>query len=194
MSKAFSKGSAVICPFFMHSRQLLGSFLFCEIVPVQIEHSYTRTWFFPRLFSQTCLRSSLFSNSLWSSLFYLIWSILASMPRSFHGSWMSQQPDFVVFLAPWVPFLQSRKTWDSYQIKPTNLALPDNLHVILQLGGEKKPSKLCPGRKDRSLCPPSPLGKFLDHLATSGDGGSKQAVRTDAMAHSSPPCHKFVIS
>lgn len=86
--------------------------------------------FFSKLFSQACLRSSLSSNSLWSSLFYLIWSILASMPCSSHGSWISQQPAFAAFLAPWVPLLQSRKTWDSYQIKPTNLALLDNLHII----------------------------------------------------------------
>lgn len=128
MSKAFSKGSAVICPFFMHSipRQIpLLWNSFCS----DKAQLYQSLIFFLGCFPDLP-QILFFSSSLWSSLFYLIWSILASMPHSFHGSCMSQQPDFVVFLAPRVPFLQSRKTWDSYQIKSTNLALPDNLQVI----------------------------------------------------------------
>lgn len=106
------------------------------------------------------------------------------MPCSSHDSWKSQQPGCVAFLSPWVLLLQSRKTSDSYQIKPINLVLPDNLHVIIPSFSlvEKKPTKLCPGKKDRSSCPPSPLDKFSDYLATSGDGCSKQAMKTAAVA------------
>lgn len=66
---------------------------------------------------------------------------------------MSQQSAFVAFLSLRVPLLQSRKTWDDHQIRPTNPALPDNSCVIIlscslmenntfQVGSKKKGS-LC---------------------------------------------------
>lgn len=61
---------------------------------------------------------------------------------------------FVVFLAPRVPLLQSRKTWDSYQIKSTNLALPDNLQVINPsfILVEKKNLPSCVQEERTGLC------------------------------------------
>lgn len=71
LSKAFSKGSAVTCPFFMHSRQLQGNFLLCEIsFIVQVEHFWAGTCFLLGCFHRPFLQWSVIRPAL-SNLIYL---------------------------------------------------------------------------------------------------------------------------